>query len=494
MNDRQNRGDILIIDDKPANLRLLSQMLSDHEYRVRAVTDGARALASVQTALPDLILLDIKMPGMNGYEVCRRLKDDAQTRDIPIIFISALDATEDKIEAFGAGGVDYITKPFQLEEVLVRVKSHLGLRNLQKELDRANKSIAEQRNTLDTVLRNVTDGLVFTDRGGNILLANPTFCQILSDPPEQLEGMALSQVLPSPELSELVGGALQSQGDVHTIDVILSDQRILRASACGLGRGDHQATGIVTVLQDITRDVAASRTKTNFVTLVSHDLRTPLSVILGFAEMLETGVYGPLADRQQAALGHIVTNVKRQLHLVNNLLDQALIEMGQLSIEITTFTPADLIKDTLADMSILAQDNDLELCNHIADDMPPTLSGDQQRLQQILVNLVDNAIKFTKQGQVTVHIYRPDEAHWAMAVSDTGPGILSKAQTHIFDAFWQVDDSVTREHAGVGLGLSIVKQITALMEGEITVESKVGQGSTFTVTLPLAIQTQEEAS
>ena len=139
--------------------------------------------------------------------------------------------------------MDYITKPFHLKEVLARVETHLGLRNLQQELERANESIAEQRDTLDTVLRNVADGLVFTDHRGNILLTNPTFDQILPDPPEQLEGTALSQVLPSLELSKIIGDALQSHGNVHTIDVILSDQRIFRASACGLGRGDRQATG-----------------------------------------------------------------------------------------------------------------------------------------------------------------------------------------------------------------------------------------------------------
>ena len=112
--------DILIVDDTTNNLRLLSQMLTEHGYGVRAVTSGERALASAQVTPPSLILLDIKMPEMNGYEVCQRLKADKQTRDIPIIFISALDDVQDKVNAFTVGGVDYITKPFQLEEVLAR--------------------------------------------------------------------------------------------------------------------------------------------------------------------------------------------------------------------------------------------------------------------------------------------------------------------------------------------------------------------------------------
>jgi sigma-B regulation protein RsbU (phosphoserine phosphatase) len=138
------KADILIVDDTPANLRLLSQMLAERGYQVRPVPDGPLALAATRAEPPDLILLDIRMPEMNGYEVCEHLKADAQTRDIPIIFISALDATQDKVKAFTAGGVDYVTKPFQFEEVLARVETHLALRKLQKQLQDANKKMARE--------------------------------------------------------------------------------------------------------------------------------------------------------------------------------------------------------------------------------------------------------------------------------------------------------------------------------------------------------------
>ena len=138
------KGSILIVDDTLANLRLLSQMLAKQGYQVRPVTDGQSALAAARAEAPDLVLLDIRMPGLNGYEVCQRLKASEQTRDVPIIFISALDATEDKIQAFTVGGVDYITKPFQVEEVLARVETHLRLRGLQKQLQEANRKMARE--------------------------------------------------------------------------------------------------------------------------------------------------------------------------------------------------------------------------------------------------------------------------------------------------------------------------------------------------------------
>ncbi len=141
-----SRKDILVVDDTLANLRLLTQMLSNHGYRVRPVTDGAQALITARSVPPDLILLDIRMPGMNGYEVCERLKSYPLTRNIPIIFLSALGEIEDKVKAFSVGGVDYVTKPFQVEEVIARVQTHLALRALQAQLEEANLKL-EARNT-----------------------------------------------------------------------------------------------------------------------------------------------------------------------------------------------------------------------------------------------------------------------------------------------------------------------------------------------------------
>lgn len=138
------QNNILIVDDTPENLSVLTQMLSEHGYQVRPALNGQIALKAVQKALPDIILLDILMPGMNGYDVCRQLKANKQTCDIPVLFISALDETMDKVKAFGVGGVDYITKPFHAEEVLARVQTHLALRNMQKRLQKQNTQLQQE--------------------------------------------------------------------------------------------------------------------------------------------------------------------------------------------------------------------------------------------------------------------------------------------------------------------------------------------------------------
>lgn len=226
------------------------------------------------------------------------------------------------------------------------------------------------------------------------------------------------------------------------------------------------------------------RLKSRFVSMVSHELRTPVSAIQGFASLMEAGVYGPVTDAQQVALSRIHANDQRLLNLLNDLLDQARMEAGQLSLHIAHFAVEDLIQEMESTVRVLVEAKGLYLATRIEEDVPEVAEGDVKRLHQILVNLVTNALKFTERGGVTVRIYAPDLEHWAMDVSDTGPGIPAEFLTDIFEPFRQVDNSATREHKGFGLGLAIVKQLAELMGGKVSVNSSLGKGSTFTVWLP----------
>jgi signal transduction histidine kinase len=230
------------------------------------------------------------------------------------------------------------------------------------------------------------------------------------------------------------------------------------------------------------------RLKSRFVSMVSHELRTPLGAVQGFAEMLLLGIYGSLSDRQRDALERIGANTKTLLNIVNDLLDQARMEAGQLSLHPSHFRPTELTDDLRSTMGVLAQKQGLKLTTSLAPDLPETLYADKERLNQILINLVTNAIKFTEKGgvQVRMHLANGSQpSQWAIEVVDSGPGIPEKDQASIFVPFGRIDDSMTRRHKGVGLGLSIVKQLTELMGGDVTLESEMGRGSTFTVLLPL---------
>ena len=231
--------------------------------------------------------------------------------------------------------------------------------------------------------------------------------------------------------------------------------------------------------------LAANRLKTALLANVSHELRTPLGIILIHAEMLQDGVYGAVSNTQKKILSETVANTQWLNRLVNDLIDRAQLETGQLNLHLREFQPATLLQAVHAQMDVLAQAKGIAFHSEISPDLPPTLVGDAERIQQILVNLASNAIKFTTEGKVTLSLSLTSADYWSIQVTDTGIGISVEAQTYIFEPFRQVDDSSTRQQGGSGLGLSIVKQLTELMGGRVFLKSEIGSGSTFIILLPL---------
>jgi signal transduction histidine kinase len=211
---------ILVVDDTPANLRLLTGMLKEHGYRVRPVPSGRLAMQAVQNELPDLILLDITMPEMSGYEVCEQLKAEPASRDIPVLFISALDETIDKIKAFAVGGLDYITKPFQFEEVEARVQTHLRLRQLQVELEQRNRQVQasyDQLRELETLCDNLTSMVVHDMRSP--LMGIMGYLEILEmDAGPKLNPTELAVLSEAREVAQVLAGMVNSLLDVSRLE------------------------------------------------------------------------------------------------------------------------------------------------------------------------------------------------------------------------------------------------------------------------------------
>jgi len=251
---------------------------------------------------------------------------------------------------------------------------------------------------------------------------------------------------------------------------------------------ENKYIGTVAVFRDVTHEAELERMKDTFMGIVSHELRTPLNAILGYAEMFKEGVYGPISEKQQSISTRIMTNTERLLTIVSDLLDQAQIQSGKLKIQMAPCMPIELLDGVHSVMDRIASEKGIDFVTELDPAIPTVVMGDPQRLQQIAVNLANNAIKFTDKGSVCVKISMPDKNNWQIQTIDTGNGIPKEALEYIFESFRQVDEANTREHGGVGLGLSIVKQLTELMKGKVSVESEVGKGSIFTVTLPLIMQ------
>jgi PAS domain S-box-containing protein len=236
----------------------------------------------------------------------------------------------------------------------------------------------------------------------------------------------------------------------------------------------------------LSRDQAleASRFKSQLLSRVSHELRTPLGGILGYAELLQFNAFGPLNENQGSAINDIVESAQYLTSIVSDLLDEAQIESQSLILHNEYFKPADLLGKIKPTIATLAEKKGLAFHIESSPDLPGELYGDFNRLQQIIINLAGNAVKFTKEGEVSVGIIRPAPAQWSIEVHDTGVGIPAYEQQHIFESFHQVNNSITHENRGSGLGLAITKQLVELMGGSIRVESETGKGSLFTVTLP----------
>ncbi|MEW6403819.1 MAG: ATP-binding protein [Chloroflexota bacterium] len=339
------------------------------------------------------------------------------------------------------------------------------------------------------ILNSIADGVIVFDSNNVAILANPALSQLTETPLPNLMGIRFSDLVDNARLSATYRGTmmalLENPEKAMPGFRVEWGRRTLSTSMAKVQDTAGENIGTVAVFRDVSREAELEKMKDTFIAIVSHELRTPLSAILGFAEMMKESVYGPLNEKQMSIADRILINVQRLLNMVGDLLDEAQIRAGKLSIKPQVFKTVSLLENLHHTMDKLANDKGLSLTGELDSKMPEKLRGDPHRLQQVLINLVNNAIKFTERGGIHVHIFASEPNCWNMRVTDTGVGIPESEIEHIFETFRQVDNVTTRRQGGFGLGLSIVKQLVELMGGEVHVKSEEGRGSVFTATLPL---------
>ena len=499
------KADILVIDDTPENLNLLSAMLTEQGYKVRSVTKGSTGIRGANAVPPDLILLDVNMPEMNGYEVCQHLKGSDRTREIPVIFISALGDVLDKVKAFAVGGVDYITKPFQLEEVLARIENHLTIWKLQQQLQAQNERLQQEISERAKAEEKFTK--VFRSSPNPIAIATISEARFIDVNPSflKMSGYCLEEVI-GDTVAELNLGKdavaiaqtiqlLPETGSVYNLEFEFSTKCAeLKTILISLELIDLAGVPCALLIaNDITE---RKRLENEFISLVSHELRTPLTSTMGALDLLGSEQLGTLNEQGQKVLSIATTNTERLIRLVNDILDLERMKSGKIFTRKMKYNAADLLTMATEAMQAMADQLQVKL---IINPVEVELWADPDRLLQTLTNLLSNAIKFSEPGDTVYISATLSEAkgveskenepllpkYLLITIQDQGRGIPEDKLQIIFERFQQVDASDSRNKGGTGLGLAICRDIIQQHDGKIWVQSTLGKGSTFYVLLPL---------
>jgi PAS domain S-box-containing protein len=537
------RPRILWADDN-ADMRDYVRRLLGKHYDVTVASDGTAALASALATPPDLVLTDIMMPGRDGFALLGELRANERTRTIPVILLTARAGEESAVAGLETGADDYLVKPFSARELLARVATHLQMGKLRREwaieLERRMQELAqtndslhqsEQRyrllasemavantdlhrqmaersraeNALQQIMDHSLDVICTFDAEGRFLQVNRAceaiwgyradeligrpFMEMVHPDDRQKTMAADASILSGVSASGFENRYLRKDGSVVPILWTANWSEALQINVCVARDVTARKQMEIELLRAKEAAEAANRAKSEFLASMSHEIRTPMNGIIGMTDLvLETEL-----DREQREyLGMAKTSAHALLGLINDILDFSKIEAGKLELEKIDFSLRDCIGRMLKPLGIRADKKGLELTAEILEDVPDHLIGDPMRLRQILINLTENAIKFTARGDVMLRVAvdsATTEAHCLhFSVSDTGIGIPQAKRELIFEAFAQADGSTTRTHGGTGLGLAIVSQLVQAMDGRIWVESTVGEGTTFHFTVRLPVR------
>lgn len=491
-----NGARILVVDDEQIMRDGCTRILSKEDWEVVTADNGEKGLEAMKKGDGfDVVLLDLMMPGITGMEVLEVAHQ--VDPDLLVIVITGYATVESAVEAMKKGAYDFIAKPFTPDQLRLIVNRALEKRSLQREMEvlrlereRSLRDIATEKSRIATIINCMGDGVLVCDRDSCVVLTNPAAGRMLGIQESSLIGRSLSECRIDGTLTDTILGSLRSADSAFpTVSQEICPTggavpTFLRAHIAPVKNDLGETLGAVTVLQDITGLKELDRMKSDFVAMVSHELRSPVASIQQQLSVMLEGLSGDLSDRQMKMLKRAKERGHGLLDLINDLLDLSKIEAGMAVQYKEPLQMEELLGKIHEAMLPEAEAKRLKLKLHVE---PPLrlVQGDRNNLEGVFTNLVNNAIKYTPEGgEIDIRVKGEGE-NIRIDVSDTGIGISEKDLPRIFDRFYRVKSEKTRQIVGTGLGLSIAKHIVEAHLGKIFVESEEGGGSTFTVVLPV---------
>lgn len=491
-----SKSHILVVDDNPATRYATCRVLRGAGWHVSEAADGMEALSKANDDI-DLVILDVNLPDIDGFEVCRRLRANEVTARIPVVHLSGTFVNDaHKVHGLESGADGYLTHPVEPPVLIATVNAFLRTR-----LAESNLRQSEAR--FKAVFENALNGVALLDDAFAVVDLNPAFCQMLDRPRESMIGRPLASYVPADRHREFA-----------EIDRNLTREKAWRGMF-PLERNDgqlvylewhmsiHKLPGLrLAIVSDITARLKyeqereqllrreqnaraeaerANSLKDDFLATLSHELRTPLNAIVGWAQLLRMGVDDQERDEGLLAIDR---NANALAQMIADLLDVSRITSGKIRLDRQSVDPVSMVEAAISAALPAAERKSIQIHRNLAT-LNGVIHGDPSRLQQVLTNLLNNAIKFTPAGgRIDISLSQAD-SRVEIRVADNGQGIEPQFLSQIFERFRQGDTSSTREHAGLGLGLAIARQLIDLHGGTISAESAgKGHGATFTVTLP----------
>jgi PAS domain S-box-containing protein len=540
--------EILIVDDRPENLLALEAILEPLGQTIVRAGSGDEALRKLLSHNVAMILLDVQMPGINGFETARLIKSRERTKYIPIIFLTAISKDEEYVfEGYSVGAVDYMAKPFQPDILRSKVNVFVDLYQKQRQLAAQQELLAEgQRRELELrhmreiyesearfseIVGSAMDAIIAFDADGRITLFNTSAERMFGTLPETAMQSDVRKFFPEPirqDLLDLIcaqsenkkaptGDEAQKETE-HVLSFLAmratgEEFPVEATASCLDSRGKRTYTLIVrdiserkrvelelkaqaeslakamTELKALNDELAerqmelerAMAARSRFYASMSHELRTPINAVLGYSTLLLENIYGPLNEKQAEGISRTHKAAKHLLELVNDVLDLSKIEAGKIDLRLQPVVFPALVEDLFVTVRPLADQYGSSLSIEHEGDQVKVIS-DPRRLRQILLNLLSNAIKFGRGQPIRVRSIPKEDGSLVLEVIDQGEGIAPTDREKIFDEFVQLGKTQLTE--GTGLGLPISRRLAEMLQGTLEIESELGKGSTFRLTLP----------